>query len=607
MLVLRRRWLFISLALAILGPAEPAWAANGATAKEVLVLHSTRRDALMSVAGDRELPRVIEQGLRHDLQYYSEYIDLGRFPDPAYRAAFRDFLRVKYKGQRFDVVIAIQGAAVEFVSAYRSTLFPDVPVVFLALSPPVHAMVNSTGVVAQPGMARTLTLASALQPEVRNVFVVSGAGGTDKEYERLTRMQLKLVDPRLNVTYLSGLRTQELEAQLATLPERSIVYYVMVYQDGAGDLFNPVQYLERVAAAARVPTYSWIDSSMDHGVVGGSLLDREAMMQAVAKQALRVLQGERADRIPLTTSDFSVGQVDWRSLRRWGISEARVPAGVLVRFRELSAWDHYKGYILGILAVVLAQAALISGLLVQRTKRRRAEEQLRGKQATLRTNYERIRDLGARLLNAQETERSRIARELHDDIGQQTALLEIDLKLLDRALHGEAEQLAGNAVRRVRDIAKSVHDLSHRLHPAKLRVIGLVPALEGLLRELSQSGIDIVFTHDPVPSKLPMDVTLCLFRVVQEALQNVLKYSRARQVSVRLTRVPEGLTVTIVDDGIGFDIDEAWGKGLGLIGMNERVEAIGGAFEVRSGAGAGTRLYVAVPLGVGHEGKTVAI
>ena len=216
------------------------------------------------------------------------------------------------------------------------------------------------------------------------------------------------------------------------MPEDSIVYYLVVYQDGAGQAFGPTEYLERVAAVARAPTYTWVDAVMDHGIVGGSLLDRQAMMEAVANLAIRVLQGEQADSIPMSSPDLHVSQVDWRQLRRWGISEARVPAGTLVRFRELSAWDRYKAYILSCSALLLAQTALITALLVQRSRRRHAEDRVRGSQAELRTSYERLRDLGARLLNAQETERSRIARELHDDIGQQMTLLMIDSRAVAR-------------------------------------------------------------------------------------------------------------------------------------------------------------------------------
>jgi signal transduction histidine kinase len=257
--------------------------------------------------------------------------------------------------------------------------------------------------------------------------------------------------------------------------------------------------------------------------------------------------------------------------------------------------------------VLLIQAALIGGLLVQRVRRRTAEQQLRRSQSALRTSYERVRDLGSRLLNAQERERSRIARELHDDISQQLAVLKIDLKLLSRTVQGHVEGVAADAVKRAEDIATSVHDLSHRLHPARLRLMGLVEALEGLQSELSQPDVTVTFTHENVPSPLPPDLTLCLFRIAQEALQNALKYSKARNVSVDVRAGFDGITLTIVDDGVGFDVDAMWGSGLGLISVDERVEAIGGTFEIRSGPGAGTRLEVKVPAATLHDGHAVAV
>jgi signal transduction histidine kinase len=193
---------------------------------------------------------------------------------------------------------------------------------------------------------------------------------------------------------------------------------------------------------------------MNHGIVGGSLLDRQAMMEAVGQLGVRVLRGERADSIPTSSPNLHVSQVDWRQLRRWGINEARVPAGTLVSFKEFSAWDRYKIYILGAVALLLAQTFLIAGLLVQRSRRRHAEETVRGSQAALRSSYERIRDLGARLLKAQETERARIARELHDDVSQQVALLEIDLELLNGAAPG-GERAGRGALTRAHGLARA--------------------------------------------------------------------------------------------------------------------------------------------------------
>ena len=210
---------------------------------------------------------------------------------------------------------------------------------------------------------------------------------------------------------------------------------------------------------------------MGHGIVGGSLLDQKAEIEAVGALALRVLRGEHADDIPTSTPPVHVGQVDWRQLQRWHIDEARVPPGTLVRFRELSVWQRYTAYIVVAIALLLTQTTLIAGLLMQAARRRQAEDHARRSQAELRTSYERIRDLGGRLLSAQDVERSRIARELHDDISQQVALLAIDLELL-RGLRvdrrNEADRLGREAVDRLEGIARSVHDLSHRLHPGKL-------------------------------------------------------------------------------------------------------------------------------------------
>jgi signal transduction histidine kinase len=124
---------------------------------------------------------------------------------------------------------------------------------------------------------------------------------------------------------------------------------------------------------------------------------------------------------------------------------------------------------------------------------------------------------------------------------------------------------------------------------------------------LSQPDLDITFTHDSVPSVLPSEITVCVFRVVQEALQNAIKYSGARHISVDLTWSPAGLRLTVADDGIGFDVEKAWGKGLGLISIGERLEAIGGSFHVRSTSGAGTRFEVTIPPPAAEAVETVAV
>jgi signal transduction histidine kinase len=592
---LTRRFLPIVLATAGLGGMDSARAAGGQ--KRVLVVYSVRRDAQIAIIGDRELPRALEHGLSAPVDFYSEYLDNARFPRPEHREAMRDFMRHKYAGQRFDVIIALSSIAVQFVVENRRDLFPDTPVVFVDTTEPPN-MPDATGLIADLNLRGTLDLARQLQPDLRNVFLVAGAGPNDLVYEEIARRQLHSLESQLTTTYLSGLATNELEERLATLPARSMVFYLMVSRDGTGELVHPLEYLERVAAIANAPTYSWVDSAIGHGIVGGSLKSQTDEIAVLAKLALRVLQGEPAHRITPAISDLSVAQIDWRQLRRWGISETGLPTNAVIRFREPSIWNRYRGYFLAVVGLVTVQSGLIALLLVQRARRRQAEAEVRAGQAKLRVSYERIRDLGGRLLMAQEAERSRIARELHDDVGQQLSLLAIHLELIGGAGR-DLEAVTGSPLQetlhRTRDIAKCVHDLSHRLHPERVHLLGLVAALRGIQREFSVPNLALTFAHRDVPDSLPHHVTLCLFRIVQEALQNVVKHSAAHEVSIELNGVDAGLKLTITDDGSGFDRDTAKDNGIGLISMVERLDAIGGSLVLSTRPGAGTRLEITVP------------
>lgn len=567
--------------------------------RQVLVLHAMRPDAQFSLVADDELPRALNAEFDGNLDYYSEFIDVVRFPEASYRAAFADFLRAKYQARQFDVVIGLGDAAVELVEANRPGLFRDTPMVFLANNRATRGGPDSTGLILERNFGATVPLIQKLQPDVTHVFIVSGAAVADRAYERLVRTQFRPYESRLTFTYLSGLATEDLERRLAALPPRSAVFYALVSQDGAGRKFHPLDYVDRVVAAATAPTYSWVDSAFDHGIVGGSVYSQRAATSHVARLAIRVLRGARVDGIPISPLDLNADQVDWRQLQRWGIPEARVPDNALVRFREPGVWGRYQAYILAGIGVFLIQTVLIAGLLIQRERGRRAERELRQRQSELQASYGRIRDLGGRLLNAQEAERGRIARELHDDINQQLSLLAIDLAMLRGLVRPQAAlELIDTASSRTGTIITSVHDLSRRLHPYKLQLIGLVAALADLQNAVSQAGIAITFTHENVPARLPQDLTLSLFRIVQESLQNALKHSHARSVSMTLIGLPTELELTIADDGVGFDVDAAWGEGLGLVGINERVDAIGGTFVILSKPGAGTRLEIRVPLNV---------
>jgi PAS domain S-box-containing protein len=210
-----------------------------------------------------------------------------------------------------------------------------------------------------------------------------------------------------------------------------------------------------------------------------------------------------------------------------------------------------------------------------------------------------LRDVSGRLIAAQEEERRRIARELHDDLSQRLALLSVELEHLglEKAKAGGRDDRWKTLSRSAGDIATDLHRISHRLHPTRLEALGLVAAISGFCHELwSQHHLQVRFTHDSVPRIVPGDVALCLFRIVQEALQNVITHSGVLEAEVHLAGTRDGLSLRVSDPGDGFALERSEGVGLGLLTMRERVHSLGGEIAFQTAPGRGTRIGVRISL-----------
>jgi PAS domain S-box-containing protein len=210
-------------------------------------------------------------------------------------------------------------------------------------------------------------------------------------------------------------------------------------------------------------------------------------------------------------------------------------------------------------------------------------------------------ELSRRVLNAQDAERTRIARELHDDIGQSLAVLKIQMLRAGQPVSGHPEQRHADLVelsRKLDAITHKVSRLSHGLHSSALEFLGLAAAVESHCLESSQQlRIPIDCQCDHVQKKLDGIMALAFLRVVQEALHNVAKHSRAKNITVRLYGSDHQLSLEIRDDGVGFDIEAArLAAGLGLISMRERIHLIGGEFDISSSPGNGTRITAHAPI-----------
>jgi PAS domain S-box-containing protein len=249
-------------------------------------------------------------------------------------------------------------------------------------------------------------------------------------------------------------------------------------------------------------------------------------------------------------------------------------------------WIHSRGKV-----ELVKGARFVRGAVVDITKLKVAEQA--------------IHELSGKLMNAQEKERARLARELHDDLSQSIALLSIQLATL-RNKPKDLEYVKDQLDRFVADVDRlsvDVHRISHELHPARLSHLGLETALRGFCRELSAAHpLEIDFEAESVPRDLPDDISLCLYRVTQESLQNVIKHSGAAAARVSVKLENGEIRLSVSDNGNGFNPSARKAKeALGLISIDERVRAVKGEASVISAVGTGTRIEVHVPIG-NHSG-----
>jgi PAS domain S-box-containing protein len=214
---------------------------------------------------------------------------------------------------------------------------------------------------------------------------------------------------------------------------------------------------------------------------------------------------------------------------------------------------------------------------------------------------EALANVSHRLIEAQEQERTRIARELHDDTNQRLAMLAIGLEQLKSSLPESIGELPGRVDelrKQTLDISKDVQTLSHELHSPKLDYLGIVAAMREFCREFNaQQGVMVDFKSSDVPKILPKDVSLCLFRVLQEALHNSAKHSGAGHFKVNLWGTADEIHLTVSDSGAGFELETARkGRGLGLISMEERLKPLNGTLSIESQPMRGTSIHATIPL-----------
>jgi signal transduction histidine kinase/ABC-type uncharacterized transport system substrate-binding protein len=600
----RRRWRLwtIGVAWLMLSFALPAGAQPGP--RHVLLLYSYEREIgpLDTFAGI--LRSELSRQSTAPINFIEVSLQPARFSESPREVPTLNYLLSIFADRPPDLIVPIGGPAAGFVLKYRQQLFPATPMVVgmtdqrflqqIAFTP------NDTAVALDNDPAQVIEEILSLLPDTTTVYVVIGTS----ELERFWRAELvRRSEPykdRLTFVWLNELSFPQILERLAALPPRSAIFYGLLSRDGLGIPQPESRVIPELHAVANAPIFGVFSTHVGRGAVGGPVMAVEVASRNTARVASRVLNGESPRDIRMAPQPPGPPTFDWRELRRWNIAEDRLPPGSVVLFREPTRWERYKWPIVGGAALSLVEAILVIGLLVSRVKRLRAERSLRESEERFRLLSNALSGLSRKLMEAQEEERTWVARELHDDVSQRTVLLTMRLEALSRTLHEgvdntrrEVEELCGEFA----NVGRDIQSISHRLYSRKLELLGLSAAFSSFCEEVAaRHSVTIDFSHADVPRDVPADVGLGLYRVLQEALKNAADHSGMRHFRVALRGRRHAIHLEVADTGVGFDPEAPTARhGLGLIGMRERIGLINGELVIESRRGTGTRIHVRVP------------
>ena len=360
-----------------------------AVPKRVLLLHSFGQDfkpwSEYAIAMRAELRRQSPWPL--DIIEYS--LVTARFSDEDPEAPFVDYLSAVFAKHPLDLIVSIGAPAAGFVQQHRQQLFATTPMMLMAVDQ--RRVQYSTLTAYDAVVPVRIHYLSALEnilhilPDTKNVIVVIGTSPIEKFWKDAIGKEAEPLANRVKLSWTDELSFEALLKQAHTLPPHTAIFWELMIVDAAGVVHEGDTPLKRLHAVANAPIFSYDESFFGSGIVGGPLLLVADSSRQAAVVAIRILGGEKPSQIRTTPVQFASPMFDWRQMQRWKISASSLPQGATIRFRPLSFWDQYKRYAIAAIAVMALQLFMIGGLLVQRTRRRRVEDQLRESESRFRT------------------------------------------------------------------------------------------------------------------------------------------------------------------------------------------------------------------------------
>jgi signal transduction histidine kinase len=598
-------------------------AAEEGPAKRVLMVHSFGSSAppftTHSTAFETTLTQ--EMGKRVDLDQVS--LDMARYAQPDMEEAFVEFLLKRLAKWQPDLVVPIGSPAGRFVVKFRDRLFPGTPVIYTGMDrrtvPPDAITKNATFVGDDFKLAGLVEDILQLAPDTTNIEVILGATPLERYWTIEFRRAFEPFTNRVSFNFLNDLSFDQMLRRLSKLPPRSFILLGLFLRDASGVTHNEDEALQRLHAVANAPINGLYQNQLGLGIVGGRLYQGELQGVESARIAIRVLRGEPMSSFPPMFVGTQRPRYDWRELQRWNISESRLSPDSVIEFRQPTVWERYRWYIVGALFIFALQAAMITGLLLQRTRRRRAEADLQRNreelahvtrvstvgELTTSVAHELNQPLGAILSNAEAAEMFLMA--------DPPAVDEVRDILADIR---KDDQRASEVIRRMRNLLQK-HDLTPKsieINEAVEEVLKLmstgVSARKVAIKFERTAGLPRVWC-DPVHFQ---QVVLNLVLNGMEAMAGLPE--EKRQVVVRTGPANNGtVQIAVADFGPGIPVDslpklfehffttKKDGMGMGLSIARTIVEAHHGQIWAENNGGVGATFYFTVPVDEGTRDK----
>ena len=348
------------------------------TKKKILILYSLQPRMPSFEVLDQNF-RNLQLNQDTQVEYFTEYLEQARFKDEKSVKKQADLINHKYKTNKPDIVIAVMSPALDFIQEYCKMTFNNTPIVYALIDKkvaPKNMEVKATGVNLHIDLQKTLKAALSIQPETRDVYVVVGTSVVGRSWEAQAKENFQQLSGQINFHYLSGLSMVEVLHKVSKLPPQAIVLYLLIIKDASGKTFVPREALEKISRSSSVPVYGLWSTYVGHGIIGGYLCNSDLLGKNVNKMIIRILNGESLDKVHPISLGPSINMFDWRQMKRFGISEKRIPDENIILFKTQTVWGKYRIYIICLFLFLFIESLLVFILVMSIKKQKIAKSEL---------------------------------------------------------------------------------------------------------------------------------------------------------------------------------------------------------------------------------------